>query len=376
MQNRTHAGAVLTIDLDALAQNYRTMQREVAPAAVAGVVKANGYGLGAVPVAQTLIAAGCRHLFVAHLNEALALKPVVPDSVALYVLNGLHPGAEADCAAAGVIPVLNSLDQIGRWSALARRSGGCLPAALQFDTGMASLGLSLQEVEALIATPAILDGVALTLLMSHLACADDAPSCFDRVQRDRFETLARHFPHVPRSLDNSGGGFLPRGHFDLVRVGIALYGGAPQTHGNPMRAVVSFDAAIIQLRDVPAGAGVGYGLTHQCRRASRIATISVGYADGWPRHLSNRGSAFIGGHRVPIVGRVSMDSITLDVTDVPEDILYPGAPVELLGPHQTVDAVASDAGTIAYEILTQLGSRNHRVTRAAARVDHQRSITA
>ncbi|WP_313808764.1 alanine racemase [Sphingobium sp.] len=370
------AGTVLRIDLDALAENYRIIQRQVAPATVAGVVKANGYGLGAEHVAATLLDAGCRHFFVALLGEAVALKPALREGVALFVLNGLQPGAETDCAAIGVIPVLNSLDQIARWAQQARTLGRRLPAALQVDSGMSRLGLPPEEVAILVAERERLDGIDLQLIMSHLACADDPDAAFNDVQRDNFEALARHFPDVPRALDNSGGAFLTREHFDLVRAGIALYGGAPQGAPNPMRAVVALEARISQLRGIPAGAGVGYGLTHRCERPTRIATIPVGYADGWPRHLSNIGSAFINGIRVPIVGRVSMDSITLDVTDVPDVFLYPGAPVELIGPHQTIDDVAADAGTISYEILTQIGQRYGRDYRAALPVQQKRSITA
>ena len=370
------AAAVLRIDLDALVENYRMIQRQVAPAAVAGVVKASGYGLGAGIVACSLQEAGCRHFFVAHLGEAMALRTMLDNDTALFILNGLQPGMESDGAAIGAIPVLNSLDQIARWSEMARTLNRRLPAALQADSGMSRLGLPPEEVAILRAEPERLAGIDLRLLMSHLACADDPDAPSNNKQRQSFETFSKDFPDVPRSLDNSGGSFLHARHFDMVRAGIALYGGAPQGDGPIMRPVVSLNAGIIQLRTVPAGAAVGYGLTHVCERATRIATIAVGYADGWPRHLSNRGSAYIGGHRASIVGRVSMDSITLDVTDIPDALLYPGAPAELLGPHQTVDQVAADAGTIAYEILTQLGHRYHRTILGAATIRRQRSMKA
>ncbi|GGB38378.1 alanine racemase, catabolic [Sphingomonas metalli] len=354
------AGAVLRIDLGALAANYRIIQRAVAPAAVAGVVKADGYGLGAAQVAEALIGAGCRHLFVALLTEAAALKPQLPPNIPLFVLNGLNPGAEPACAAIGAIPVLNSLDQIDRWAAEAQRRGRTLPAALQLDSGMSRLGLPPEEVEALAADSARLDGIETVLVMSHLACADDPAAAANARQRAAFLSLAERLPAARRSLDNSGGSLLPRGHLDLVRAGIALYGGAPQEGENPMRPVVSLTTRIVQTRTVPAGTGVGYGLSWVAPRESRIATVPVGYADGWPRHLGNIGAAFIGGIRVPIAGRVSMDSLTLDVTDVPDALLAPGSLVELLGPHQTIDMVARDAGTISYEILTRLGHRYAR----------------
>lgn len=376
MQSIDTAGVVLRIDLDALAENYRIIRRRVAPAMVAGVVKADGYGLGAAAVARTLMDAGCRHFFVAQLGEASALQPVLEPGMALFILNGLQPGAEAECAAIGAIPVLNSLDQIERWSAQARTLGCTLPAALQLDSGMSRLGLPPEEAIILAEERGRLDGISLNLIMSHLACADDPHATFNRQQLAQFNALAQHFPDVPRSLDNSGGSFLERDHFDMVRAGIALYGGAPQADANPMHPVISLEARITQLRTIPAGAGVGYGLTHRCRRETRIATIPLGYADGWPRHLSNGGSAYIGGIGVSIVGRVSMDSITLDVTQVPGKLLYPGAPVELIGPHQSIDDVAANAGTISYEILTRLGHRYRRDYHQAQAAAPQRSMTA
>jgi alanine racemase len=360
-QSMKITGAILNIDLEALASNYRLIRDQVAPTPVAAVIKANAYGIGALPAAHTLIAQGCRDFFVAHLSEAVDLEAILHPGIALYVLNGLPPGGENRCASVGAIPVLNSLDQVARWAATAKALARPLPAALQVDSGMSRLGLPPEEVAALLADPTLLNGIEVKLLMSHLACSDDPGDDFNQQQTANFEALARHFPTVPRSLDNSGGSFLQRPHFDLVRAGIALYGGAPTAGVNMMHAVVTLTSHITQTRLVPAGTGVGYGLTHRTKRAARIATIPVGYADGWPRHLSNRGAAYIGGQRVPIIGRVSMDSITLDVTDIPEALLHPGAPVELIGPHQSIDDVATDAGTISYEILTQLGPRYHRI---------------
>ncbi|MGF7154050.1 alanine racemase [Novosphingobium gossypii] len=355
------AGARLTIDLAALAGNYRLIREQVGPAAVGGVVKANGYGLGAVEVARTLIAEGCRHIFVALQGEAEALVPQLDGTAQVYILNGLLPGGEGPCAALGAVPVLNSLDQTERWAAQAASSGRRLPAVLQVDTGMSRMGFPADELDVLLARPALLERIDLRFVMSHLACADTPADAANAAQAARFAQIAARFPGVPRALDNSGGAFHPRGHFDLVRAGIALYGGAPNDRANPMQPVVTLEARIAQLRTIPAGTGVGYGLTFRTTRETRIATIPVGYADGWPRCLGNVGSAYVAGHRVAVAGRVSMDSMTLDVTDVPAEHLYPGAPVELLGPHQGIDAVAADAGTISYEILTQLSRRYERV---------------
>lgn len=353
--------ADLRIDLGAVVANYRLIAQRVAPAQVAGVVKADAYGLGAVPVSRALLDAGCRHFFVAHLCEAVLLKPNLPQDATLYILNGLRPGAEAECAGIGAVPVLNALAQIDRWAALSRELGHRLPGVVQVDTGMSRLGLPPEELAILRDQPALLDGIDVRLVMTHLACADDPSDRANADQRSLFDQIAVQFPGVPRSIDNSGGAMAPDvRHGDIVRAGIALYGGAPHGDPNPMAAVVALDAYIMQLRQVPAGAGVGYGLTHRCERPTQIATVSVGYADGWPRHLSGRGSAFIGGVRGSVIGRVSMDSMAVDVTDVPADLLYTGAPVELLGPHQRIDDVAVQADTISYEILTRLGSRYER----------------
>lgn len=366
---------ILRIDLSALVANYDIIRRRTGPADVAAVVKADAYGLGAVAVTDTLSDQGCKHFFVATLAEAKALKCGMRDrSAAVYVLNGLQPQAEDECAAIGAIPVLNSLDQIGRWAATARSRGCELPAVLQVDTGMSRLGLSGDEASLLLNERDRLSGIGLQMIMTHLACADDPRSGFNQVQAGGFEAFCAQFPSVRRSLDNSGGAFLNRDHFDIVRAGIALYGGAPNDEPNPMWPVVSLYAGIIQLRTIAAGTGVGYGLTHCATRPSHIATLAIGYADGWPRHLSGKGWGFIGGIRVPIIGRVSMDSISVDVTGVPDCLLFPGAHVQLIGPNQTIDEVAADAGTISYEILTQLGHRYAREYIPARAAAFERSL--
>ena len=359
------APGILTVDLRALVANYRALAARVAPARVAGVVKADAYGLGADRVAPALEAAGCRDFFVAQLSEALALKPRLDAGSRLYVLSGLQPGAESMCARAGIIPVLNSLEQIAAWSRLARAQGVELPALLQFDTGMSRFGLSAPEAATLSAEPARLDGVRLLHVMSHLACADEPGAGLNGEQLAAMRRLSAAFPGVPVSFANSGGVFLgPDYHGALVRPGIALYGGAPTAGAvNPMTQVVRLDVRVVQVRTVPAGARVGYGGAHVTSGERRLATTAAGYADGLPRALSDRGAAYWGATRLPIAGRVSMDSLTLDVTALPPGTLKPGALVEMIGAHQTLDALAADAGTIAYEILTGLGTRYHRVYR-------------
>lgn len=357
------AAACLTIDLRALCANYRTIARHVSPSRAGAVVKADAYGLGAGKVAPALAAEGCRDFFVAHLSEAAALRSLLPADARLFILNGLLPGSENACATVGAIPVLNSLDQVRAWVSCGKGRGERLPAAVQVDSGMSRLGLAPEDIETLLGEIDLVRDLDIQLVMSHLACGDEPDHGANPEQLARFEALTAKLPPAPRSLSNSGGCFLsPRFHFDVVRPGISLYGVPPhpgQSFG--IQPVVRLEARIIQVRTIPAGRGVGYGLTYTPDREARIATIGVGYADGWSRHLSNKGAAWFGDTRLPIAGRVSMDSMTLDVTALPEGTLKYGDTVELIGPHQPLETVAADAGTIPYEILTNLGRRYARV---------------
>ncbi|WP_254602193.1 alanine racemase [Sphingomonas bacterium] len=356
------AGGRLTIDLGALKANYRRFAALAGAAECAAVVKADAYGIGIGRAVPALLEAGCRTLFVVQLDEARAIAPLLPDGVPIYVLNGFYPGSEADFLEVGAaIPVLNSLAQAQRWRRLAEARGARLPAAVQFDTGMSRLGMPWDEIEALAADAGFEHTVDLRLVMSHLACSEHPDVPANRHQLALFRAAADKFPGVPRSLANSGGTVLgPPWAFDLVRVGIALYGGNPTDDpGFTTAPVVQLDAKVIQRRTVPAGTGVGYGLTCTTTRTTRVATLGLGYADGWLRSLGGRGAAMFGAMRLPILGRVSMDSIAIDITDVPEGVLNEGDWVELIGAHQTLDAVAAAAGTISYEILTGLGDRYH-----------------
>ncbi len=358
------AAAILTIDLPAIVANWRTLSARHPAGPVAGVVKADAYGLGATLVAPALHEAGCRHFFTAHLEEALAIRPLLPDAV-LGVLNGLIAGTEAIHRVQSIIPVLGSLPEIALWRAEAARAGASLPAILHIDTGMSRLGLTEAEVAALAADPALLAGITLRYVMTHLVSAESADDPLNEHQRARFAALAARLPPAPRSIANSSGIFLgPRFASDLARPGAALYGINPvPDQPNPMRPVVRLTARVLSLRALEPGESVGYNATWRAARGSRIATIAVGYADGWPRRLSNRGAAIFDGRRLPLVGRVSMDLTTYDATDHPG--LRPGDWLELIGPAQPLAAVAEAAETNEYEILTALGPRYHRVVVAA-----------
>ncbi len=354
------AGATLTIDLGAVRENYRRLKARLGGARCAGVVKADGYGLGAAVVAKALRKEGCDVFFVAHVGEALDLRAALGSGPAIHVLNGLPPGAEAEAAAAGLIAVANSAEQLLAWRTTARRLGRKLPVAVQADSGMARLGMMPAEVEALGTDADAFTGLDLVLVMSHLACADEPDHAANRAQLAEFERLRRLLPAAPASLANSSGIFLgAEWHFDLARPGAALYGINPTPDAdNPMRPVVRLEAKVIQTRTIGEGVGIGYGHTVIADGPLRVATISLGYADGWRRRAA--AFAHFDDMRLPFIGRVSMDSIILDVSDLPEGSLKAGDMVEMIGPSQTLDEVARYSGTIAYEVLTSLGHRFQR----------------
>jgi alanine racemase len=358
------AGAILDVDLAAIVANWQLLRDRHPSGAVAGVVKADAYGLGAQAVVPALQNAGCRHFFVASLDEALALRPLLPDTM-LAVLNGVFPGTEPDYLAHDITPVPGSLAELDAWTALARRMDRRLPAILHIDTGMARLGLSPAELATLRADPHRLDSLALRYVMSHLVSSELPDDPLNEAQRVRFHAACAGLPPARRSLANSSGVFLGSAFgSDLARPGAALYGINPTPAlPNPMRLPVRLRVRILSVRDIGPGDTVGYNASWAARRPSRIATAAIGYADGWLRAQSNRGAAIFDGCPVPLVGRVSMDLTTFDVTDHPR--LQPGAWLELIGPARTPDDVAAAAGTNGYEILTSLGRRFHRIYRAA-----------
>ena len=358
------AGAILTIDLDAVRANYRLLRERGAAggAACAAVLKADAYGLGMERVAAALVNEGCRSFFVAHLDEGIRLRQLVPEDCTIYVMHGAMPGAARDCFQHDLAPVLNDPGQVAEWRALAHGLGRVLPAALQVDTGMSRMGLAPADLARLRQDPEWLQGLRPQLVMSHLACADEPAHPLNDLQRRRFEQVRALFPGVPASLANSSGVFLGGAwHFHLLRPGCALYGINPQPgHANPLAQAVSLAARVVQLRTVAAGDIVGYGARYVAPGERRIATIAIGYADGWLRALTGHSQAFVDGVAVPFAGTVSMDSITLDVTGIDEQRIAPGRTVDLVCPQQTVDDVAGQAGTIGYEVLTRLGARFHR----------------
>lgn len=335
---------VLSIDLGAIARNWETLRDLHAPGDVAAVVKADAYGLGVAKVAPVLAAAGCRHFFVATPDEGLALRGILGEGPMVAVLDGF-PGQ----APPVLTPVLNSLD------ALRRHRG---EAILHLDTGMNRLGLSPAELDALAADPALLAGVTLRYVMTHLAAAEDPTHPLNARQRDAFAAACARLPRARRSLANSSGIFLGEGfRSELARPGAALYGINPTPgQDNPMEQVVGLRLPILQLREVQPGATVGYGAAWLATRPTRIATVAGGYADGIPRNWEGWG--VLHGNEVRLAGRISMDLMCLDVTDAPR--AREGDMVEILGLGQDPDDMAAAAGTIGYEVLTRLGRRFRR----------------
>lgn len=351
----------LTIDLGAIARNYAILKGLSGQATVAAVVKADAYGLGLAGVLPTLISAGCDSFFVATLDEAIAFRRL-NSSVTLAVLNGPQEGEVSAFVEASLTPVINSRNQLKRWTATARK-----PIYLHIDTGMTRLGLEADDLLEIANDPDILTAQSVSLIMSHLACADQPDHPKNEAQRNCFDELRAELPAARSSLANSGGILLgPSYHYDLVRPGIALFGGNPQPgNENPFETVVEARAPILQIRQATANDTVGYGASRSLTRESRIATLAIGYADGIFRSMGDTdergdGTVDIEGHIAPIVGQISMDLLSIDVTDIPEGLAHEGAMATLIGGGAGLDNVASSAGTISYEILTSLGNRYRR----------------
>lgn len=362
---KQRAGGWLRIDLDALKENYTLLTQKVGSAvAVGAAVKADAYGLGVARVAPALYRAGCRRFFVATVDEGLNLRPLMPDDAAICILNGPPVATERVLAASGLTPVLNSLDQARRWVALSQETGCKRPCLLQLDSGMSRFGLSGEDLDVFCAEN-LPDRLDIAYVMSHLACADDATSPRNEGQRLRFEALRQKLPALPASLAASSGIFLGDAyHFDLVRPGYALYGGNPTPNlPNPMQAVVTMLGGIVQDRWIAPDTAVGYSARFVATQKTRIATLSVGYADGFHRRAGGLTSAVLAARpdiSLPVVGRISMDCMALDVTALGEMDLPPGTGFELIGPHRPLDDLASALDTIGYELLTSLGKRFHR----------------
>jgi len=359
------AGGALTINLSAIAANWDTLSRRTMPAECAAVIKADGYGCGIEPVARALGAAGCKTFFVADLAEAVRVRGVAPE-LAIYVLNGLPPGTAAAFADIHARPVIGSLLELAEWDAFCSSNQWRGGAALHVDTGMNRLGISADEAAAL--APRIrAENHGIALLMSHLACAEQPSHPLNERQIQLFREIRLLYRGIPGSLANSSGIFLGgAAHCDMVRPGAALFGINPTPgQSNPMRPVVELQARVVQVRTVPKGETIGYNATWTAKHATRIAVVSAGYADGYPRAASATDAApgaeaIVAGMRCPLAGRVSMDLLAIDISALPDHSVRRGDLVTLIGGEVGVDTLAAAAGTIGYEVLVNLGRRFHR----------------
>jgi len=359
-------GGVLTVDLDAIIANWRKLEKTAVPAECSAVIKADAYGCGAEQVSRALSKAGCKTFFVATIEEARKVRGAVPEA-AIYVLGGYFQNTGEHYASINCRPVIGDLNELAEWDVFCRRTGWTGGAAIHIDTGMNRLGLTLAEAQAII--PRINAGDhGITLVMSHLVSAEQLNNPVNAKQLATFRGIASEFSGVPAALANSSGIFLGAPfQFDLVRPGAALYGVNPTPEAdNPMQPVVDLKARIVQIRNVERGETVGYGGTWTARRPTKLAIIAVGYADGYFRAASSndgtRGAeAIVAGKRCPVAGRVSMDLIAIDITDLPPNAARRGHLVTLIGEGITVDELAHHFGTIGYEVLTSLGHRYARV---------------
>lgn len=359
MQHK-YADASLQIDLSAIKHNYTLLKNKAETAECAAVIKADAYGLGVKEVSQALLEAGCSNFFVATLDEAIELREIIPDKN-IFVLNGVKSDEESEFLKNNLIPVLSAVYQVDVWNSLAKENNKKLPAILHIDTGMNRLGLSMAEAEEL--SKSRPENIDIFYVMSHMANASQMVHPKNAEQLKKFQKILELFPNTPATLANSGGIFINDSyHFNMVRPGSALFGINSVVKFNMnLKPVATIASKIINVRQIDSDGYVGYSSTHPVKKGDKIAIVPIGYADGYLRSLSNRGHVYISGFKAPVVGRVSMDMITVDVSAIPDKKLEIGRKVELLGEYIKVDELAKLAGTIGYEILTSLGKRYKRV---------------
>ncbi|WP_341790111.1 alanine racemase [Rickettsia endosymbiont of Polydrusus tereticollis] len=358
------AQCTLEIDLAKIKANYRILRNICTNSAVGAAVKANSYGLGANEVSKALEEENCRFFFVASSIEGINLRKILSSHSNILVLNGVAQSDAAEFIEYNLIPVLNNLEQIKIWQQFAKTRNQLLPCFLHFNTGINRLGLTHAEIEHIINDRDLLEGLQLQYIISHLAASEEAENPYNLEQLTKFKSYLQHFPGVKTSLASSAAIFLGKNyHFDLVRPGMALYGLNPLGKGkpNPMQNPVTLTAPIIHLQKLTAGSSIGYNRSFTTERDSVIATLPLGYADGYSRNFSNCGEVFINGYVAPVIGRVSMDLVNIDVTDLPHSQIFLGQQVEIIGNYCTPDKIANIIGTIGYEILTSLGNRYKRV---------------
>lgn len=359
-----HLTGVLEIDTKAIAQNYRTLQAMLSRSTCAAVLKADAYGFGMQEIATILSQEGCQHFFVAHLEEGLVLRSQFKKPF-IYVLSGLLPGTEDLFVENALTPVLNDFAMVGNWAKEARKQGKKLPCVFHIDTGMSRNGFDRGDVENLFKSRSVLEQLDVKFVMSHLVSSHAVDDPLNAQQRDRFESFLKQLPQAKASLADTGGIYLdPSFHYDMARPGKGLFGlYTPPSHTPPLLGCLKALGRILQIRVAYKGESVGYGATHLLTRKSKLATLGVGFADGYDRRLSNNAFVEIQGFKAPVVGRISMDYTVVDVTDIPETLCYVGGWAEFINETLTLDVLAQASGTISRELSTRLGVRLCRIYR-------------
>lgn len=357
-----HITSVLEVETKAIAHNYRTIKQLLPQSLCAAVLKANAYGFGIEAIAPVLHEEGCRHFFVAHIEEGIFLRNFLKEST-IYVLSGLLPHTEEYFLENALTPIMNDFSMVTAWANAARKLNRKLPCALHMDTGMRRNGFDKIDFEKLLAVPEVLNGLDVHFVMSHLVSSHAAHDPLNTQQKEDFDRISQQLPKMKGSLADTGGVYLgPDFHYDLARVGKGLFGlFTPPPHHAPLQSCLRFLGRILQIREAEKGETVGYGATHALTRKSLLATIGIGFADGYDLRLSNTGTVTFGPLKAPIVGRISMDYTVVDVTDIPEALCYVGGWTELISPSQTLDTIATSIGTHSRELSTGFSTRIMRV---------------
>ncbi len=352
---------VLEIDSQAIIHNYKTMTSFLGDTACVPVLKADAYGFGLQTIAPLLAHQGCNNFFVAHLEEALTLRNLLKQAD-IYVLSGVFRDTESLFVNQRLIPVLNDFDMLKRWVGHAQQLGTKLKCILHFDTGMHRLGFDHTDTTKLFESWSLLESLEIQMIMSHLASSPDKNDPMNHKQKLRFDALRQQLPDLPASLADTGGIYLGKDyHYDVARPGKGLFG---LFKGTELKPCLTLLGQVLQVQSAAEGETVGYGGTITLTRSTRLATIGVGFADGYDRRLSNNGYALIQGYKAPILGRISMDYTVIDITDIPETLCYAGSWVELVNSQLDLDILAQSIGTISRELSTGFSSRLHRIYRS------------
>ena len=366
VDNHKISNSFLEINIDSIIHNYQLINNKVGNTECAAVLKADAYGMGASVIAKALDKAGCSTFFVATIDEGIELRACFSkDENQIAVLSGLLEGSEDIFYSNKLTPVLNDTEQTKKWAIYNKQKKISAPSILHIDTGMNRLGLTINELYDIIKNPTELKELHVEWIMSHLACGDQPRDIMNEKQLSVFLNAKKEFPNVKASLANSAGVFLGQSyHLDMVRPGIALYGsGSGSIPSKPLKQVIKLYSRILQIRTLSTGASVGYGASYRVSEATRVATVGLGYADGYLRSLSNCSWVFFNGLRLPVIGRISMDYITIDITQIASEKIQTGDFIEIIGDKFTLDDLATVANTVPHELLTRLGTRHHRIYR-------------